>query len=68
MSPRHRIPKTEWWLKLRPIMKILAKYNVSLDTTEHAHMEHVIKKRSPAVKAVPVKKEDASPKETDKYS
>ncbi|XP_062314555.1 phosphofructokinase, muscle a [Osmerus eperlanus] len=41
----HRIPKTEWWLKLRPIMKILAKYNVSLDTTEHAHMEHVIKKR-----------------------
>ena len=42
---RHRIPKTSWWLKLRPIMKILAKYNISLDTSEHAHMEHVIKKR-----------------------
>nr|XP_023846332.1 ATP-dependent 6-phosphofructokinase, muscle type-like [Salvelinus alpinus] len=41
----HRIPKTSWWLKLRPIMKILAKYNISLDTSEHAHMEHVIKKR-----------------------
>ena len=26
-------------------MKILAKYNISLDTSEHAHMEHVIKKR-----------------------
>ncbi|XP_071203327.1 ATP-dependent 6-phosphofructokinase, muscle type-like [Salvelinus alpinus] len=41
----HRIPKTSWWLKLRPIMKILAKYNISLDTSEHAHMEHVINKR-----------------------
>uniref|UniRef100_A0A8B9J5I0 6-phosphofructokinase type A n=1 Tax=Astyanax mexicanus TaxID=7994 RepID=A0A8B9J5I0_ASTMX len=38
----HRIPKTEWWLKLRPILKILAKYKISLDTTEHAHMEHII--------------------------
>uniref|UniRef100_A0A6Q2YVD2 6-phosphofructokinase n=1 Tax=Esox lucius TaxID=8010 RepID=A0A6Q2YVD2_ESOLU len=41
----HRIPKTSWWLKLRPIMKILAKYNIPLDTSEHAHMEHVIKKK-----------------------
>ncbi|KAM6977772.1 phosphofructokinase, muscle a [Aplochiton taeniatus] len=45
----HRIPKTAWWLKLRPIMKILAKYKINLDTSEHAHMEHVIKKRSPVV-------------------
>uniref|UniRef100_A0A3B4U838 ATP-dependent 6-phosphofructokinase n=1 Tax=Seriola dumerili TaxID=41447 RepID=A0A3B4U838_SERDU len=43
----HRIPKTEWWLKIRPIMKILAKYNIKLDTSEHTDMEHVIKKRSP---------------------
>uniref|UniRef100_A0A8C4FA09 6-phosphofructokinase n=1 Tax=Dicentrarchus labrax TaxID=13489 RepID=A0A8C4FA09_DICLA len=43
----HRIPKTQWWLKIRPIMKILAKYNIKLDTSEHADMEHVIKKRSP---------------------
>lgn len=26
-------------------MKILAKYDIKLDTTEHADMEHVIKKR-----------------------
>ncbi|XP_062321825.1 phosphofructokinase, muscle b [Osmerus eperlanus] len=42
----HRIPKTQWWLKLRPILKILAKYDISLDTSENAHMEHVIKKRA----------------------
>uniref|UniRef100_A0AAQ4QN15 6-phosphofructokinase type A n=1 Tax=Gasterosteus aculeatus aculeatus TaxID=481459 RepID=A0AAQ4QN15_GASAC len=40
----HRIPKTQWWLKIRPIMKILAKYDIKLDTSEHADMEHVIKK------------------------
>lgn len=42
---RHRIPKTQWWLKLRPILKILAKYKINLDTSETATMEHVIKKR-----------------------
>lgn len=42
---RHRIPKTEWWLRLRPILKILAKYDtVEMDTSEVAAMEHVIKK------------------------
>uniref|UniRef100_A0AAX7U8G0 6-phosphofructokinase n=1 Tax=Astatotilapia calliptera TaxID=8154 RepID=A0AAX7U8G0_ASTCA len=41
----HRIPKTQWWLKLRPILKILAKYKVSLDISEKTAMEHVIKKR-----------------------
>ncbi|KAK5872316.1 hypothetical protein PBY51_013030 [Eleginops maclovinus] len=40
----HRIPKIQWWLKLRPILKILAKYNTNLDTTEKAEIEHVIKK------------------------
>ncbi|XP_066526498.1 phosphofructokinase, muscle a [Hoplias malabaricus] len=45
----HRIPNTQWWLKLRPILKILAKYKINLDTTEHAHMEHVISKRAPVV-------------------
>uniref|UniRef100_A0A4W5MDK2 Phosphofructokinase, muscle b n=1 Tax=Hucho hucho TaxID=62062 RepID=A0A4W5MDK2_9TELE len=35
----HRIPKTEWWLKLRPILKILARYEaVEIDTSEvHIH-------------------------------
>ncbi|KAG8007880.1 ATP-dependent 6-phosphofructokinase, partial [Nibea albiflora] len=41
----HRIPKTQWWLKLRPILKILAKYKINLDTTEKAKLEHVIKKK-----------------------
>uniref|UniRef100_A0A8C1GZB7 ATP-dependent 6-phosphofructokinase n=2 Tax=Cyprinus carpio TaxID=7962 RepID=A0A8C1GZB7_CYPCA len=43
----HRIPKNQWWLKLRPIMKILAKYKISLDTSEHTLMEHVISKKPP---------------------
>ncbi|XP_034028197.1 ATP-dependent 6-phosphofructokinase, muscle type-like [Thalassophryne amazonica] len=46
----HRIPKTQWWLKIRPIMKILAKYKIKLDTSECADMEHVIKKRGPLMK------------------
>uniref|UniRef100_A0A7N8X1V2 ATP-dependent 6-phosphofructokinase n=1 Tax=Mastacembelus armatus TaxID=205130 RepID=A0A7N8X1V2_9TELE len=42
----HRIPKIQWWVKLRPILKILAKYKIRLDTSEKAEMEHVIKKQS----------------------
>ncbi|XP_014909095.1 ATP-dependent 6-phosphofructokinase, muscle type-like [Poecilia latipinna] len=41
----HRIPKTQWWLKIRPIMKILAKYDIKLDTSEHVDMEHVLSKK-----------------------
>uniref|UniRef100_A0A8B9LVK6 6-phosphofructokinase n=1 Tax=Astyanax mexicanus TaxID=7994 RepID=A0A8B9LVK6_ASTMX len=41
----HRIPKTQWWLKLRPILKILAKYKISLDISEKTALESVIKKR-----------------------
>ncbi|KAK1796606.1 hypothetical protein P4O66_009645, partial [Electrophorus voltai] len=41
----HRIPKSQWWLKLRPILKILAKYKVSLDISEKTIMESIIKKR-----------------------
>ncbi|XP_072540564.1 phosphofructokinase, muscle b [Salminus brasiliensis] len=41
----HRIPKTQWWLKLRPILKILAKYKITLDITEKTAIESVIKKR-----------------------
>jgi hypothetical protein len=43
---RHRIPKEQWWLKLRPILKILAKYEIDLDTSDHAHLEHISRKRS----------------------
>ncbi|KAK2510721.1 hypothetical protein Q9233_017475 [Columba guinea] len=41
----HRLPKEQWWLRLRPILKILAKYNIELDTSEKAHLEHVTRKR-----------------------
>uniref|UniRef100_A0A452TIW5 ATP-dependent 6-phosphofructokinase n=1 Tax=Ursus maritimus TaxID=29073 RepID=A0A452TIW5_URSMA len=46
LLPWHRIPKEQWWLKLRPILKILAKYEIDLDTSEHAHLEHISRKRS----------------------
>lgn len=42
----HRLPKEQWWLKLCPILKILAKYNISLDTSEKAQMEHITQKRA----------------------
>ncbi|XP_029450853.1 ATP-dependent 6-phosphofructokinase, muscle type isoform X2 [Rhinatrema bivittatum] len=41
----HRLPKEQWWLKLRPILKILAKYNISLDTSEKTQIEHITRKR-----------------------
>ncbi|XP_044298983.1 ATP-dependent 6-phosphofructokinase, muscle type isoform X2 [Varanus komodoensis] len=41
----HRIPRCQWWLKLRPILKVLAKYKIDLDTSETAHLEHITRKR-----------------------
>lgn len=38
---RHRIPKEQWWLKLRPLMKILAKYKTSYDVSDSGQLEHV---------------------------
>ncbi|XP_021035782.1 ATP-dependent 6-phosphofructokinase, platelet type isoform X2 [Mus caroli] len=35
----HRIPKVQWWLKLRPIMKILAKYEASYDMSDTGKLE-----------------------------
>lgn len=37
----HRIPKQQWWLKLRPIMKILAKYEASYDMSDVGKLEPV---------------------------
>lgn len=38
----HRIPKTQWWLKIIPVTKILAKHHeIKLDFSEHANIEHV---------------------------
>lgn len=42
VSPhRHRIPKEQWWLKLRPLMKILAKYKVSFEVSDASQLEPV---------------------------
>ncbi|XP_037135649.1 ATP-dependent 6-phosphofructokinase, platelet type isoform X5 [Syngnathus acus] len=38
----HRIPKEQWWLKLRPLMKILAKYKTSYDVSDSGQLEHVV--------------------------
>ncbi|XP_076577673.1 ATP-dependent 6-phosphofructokinase, platelet type isoform X3 [Chaetodon auriga] len=41
----HRIPKEQWWLKLRPLMKILAKYKTSYDVSDAGQLEHVVRNR-----------------------
>ncbi|XP_051970344.1 ATP-dependent 6-phosphofructokinase, platelet type-like isoform X1 [Xyrauchen texanus] len=41
----HRIPKEQWWLKLRPLMKILAKYKTSYDVSDSGQLEHVAHNR-----------------------
>ncbi|XP_026093441.1 ATP-dependent 6-phosphofructokinase, platelet type-like isoform X2 [Carassius auratus] len=41
----HRIPKEQWWLKLRPLMKILAKYKTSYDVSDSGQLEHVVLNR-----------------------
>ncbi|XP_068091905.1 ATP-dependent 6-phosphofructokinase, platelet type isoform X2 [Hyperolius riggenbachi] len=42
---KHRIPKEQWWLKLRPLMKILAKYKTSYDISDAGQLEHVLVRR-----------------------
>uniref|UniRef100_H9FVT2 ATP-dependent 6-phosphofructokinase n=1 Tax=Macaca mulatta TaxID=9544 RepID=H9FVT2_MACMU len=37
----HRIPKEQWWLKLRFLMKILAKYKASYNISDSGRLEHV---------------------------
>uniref|UniRef100_A0A673HMA6 ATP-dependent 6-phosphofructokinase n=1 Tax=Sinocyclocheilus rhinocerous TaxID=307959 RepID=A0A673HMA6_9TELE len=43
----HRIPKEQWWLRLRPLMKILAKYKTSYDVSDSGQLEHIVRLRSP---------------------
>uniref|UniRef100_A0A8C5SXP3 Phosphofructokinase, platelet n=1 Tax=Laticauda laticaudata TaxID=8630 RepID=A0A8C5SXP3_LATLA len=42
----HRIPKEQWWLKMRPLMKILAKYKASYDISESGQLEHVVRPKA----------------------
>uniref|UniRef100_UPI003AAE527E ATP-dependent 6-phosphofructokinase, platelet type-like isoform X2 n=1 Tax=Centroberyx gerrardi TaxID=166262 RepID=UPI003AAE527E len=48
----HRIPKEQWWLKLRPLMKILAKYKTSYDVSDSGRLEHVSRVRPKAADAI----------------
>ncbi|XP_038859928.1 ATP-dependent 6-phosphofructokinase, platelet type-like isoform X3 [Salvelinus namaycush] len=41
----HRIPKEQWWLKLHPLMKILAKYKTSYDVSDSGQLEPVTQVR-----------------------
>ncbi|KAM4704760.1 ATP-dependent 6-phosphofructokinase, platelet type isoform 2-T2 [Rhinophrynus dorsalis] len=38
---KHRIAKEQWWLKMRALMKILAKYKTSYDISDAGQLEHV---------------------------
>uniref|UniRef100_A0A673CBV1 ATP-dependent 6-phosphofructokinase n=1 Tax=Sphaeramia orbicularis TaxID=375764 RepID=A0A673CBV1_9TELE len=40
----HRIPKVQWWLNLRPMLKMLAKYQTSFDEYVPGEMKHVTKR------------------------
>ncbi|NWV30576.1 PFKAP protein, partial [Grantiella picta] len=44
----HRIPKEQWWLKMRPLMKILAKYKTSYDVSDSGQLEHVARPQKEA--------------------
>lgn len=35
------MPKVEWWLKLRPMLKMLAKYQTSFNEYVPGEIEHV---------------------------
>uniref|UniRef100_A0A4W3ISV9 Phosphofructokinase, liver a n=1 Tax=Callorhinchus milii TaxID=7868 RepID=A0A4W3ISV9_CALMI len=37
----HRMPKEQWWLKLRPLLKMLAKYQTHFDDYITGQIEHV---------------------------
>ncbi|XP_055469163.1 ATP-dependent 6-phosphofructokinase, platelet type isoform X1 [Psammomys obesus] len=43
----HRIPQEQWWLKLRPLMKILAKYKTSYDVSDAGKLEPLQSQQGP---------------------
>ncbi|XP_030626350.1 phosphofructokinase, liver b isoform X1 [Chanos chanos] len=40
----HRMPKEQWWLNLRPMLKMLAKYQTSFDEYVTGEIEHVTRR------------------------
>lgn len=41
---RHRMPTEQWWLKFRPILKMLAKYQISFCEYVPGEIEHVTRR------------------------
>uniref|UniRef100_A0A3Q3VTT5 ATP-dependent 6-phosphofructokinase n=1 Tax=Mola mola TaxID=94237 RepID=A0A3Q3VTT5_MOLML len=41
---KHRMPKVQWWLKLRPMLKMLAKYQTSFCEYVPGEIEHVTRR------------------------
>ncbi len=41
---RHRMPKVQWWYKLRPMLKMLAKYQTSFCEYVPGEIEHVTRR------------------------
>ncbi|XP_043120140.1 ATP-dependent 6-phosphofructokinase, platelet type isoform X2 [Puntigrus tetrazona] len=48
----HRIPKEQWWLRLRPLMKILAKYKTSYDVSDSGQLEHIVRLRAKDISSI----------------
>ncbi|XP_059419105.1 ATP-dependent 6-phosphofructokinase, platelet type-like isoform X1 [Carassius carassius] len=48
----HRIPKEQWWLRLRPLMKILAKYKTSYDVSDSGQLEHIVHLKTKDISAI----------------
>lgn len=41
---RHRMPREQWWLKLRLMLKMLAHYRISMDDYVSGELEHVTRR------------------------
>ena len=42
--PRHRMPREQWWLNLRLMLKMLAHYHVSMADYVSGELEHVTRR------------------------
>lgn len=42
--PRHRMPREQWWLNLRLMLKMLAHYRISMADYVSGELEHVTRR------------------------
>lgn len=43
-GPRHRMPREQWWLNLRLMLKMLAHYRISMADYVSGELEHVTRR------------------------